>query len=309
MKKIISSVISILLLFSSVFAMPFVDVDKNSEVGKAVEKLWEKGYVNGYDGVNFAPQNNLTRAEFVKMVNKVFFYDKTGSNPFIDVKAEDWFYNDVTIAYQAGYISGMGNGIFCPGENVTREQMCVILDNILKLAELPYSGTVTDEISDWARASVYKALSLGYISAEDGGKLRATQAATRGEAALMLSKCVIDEPDISQIQPIDLSTIADDVLQERMTEIINTLNEKVLPLCYLDEQRGVVNSIAKSMGEYLKDRSYDYKAAEKETYEIYASMENRNDRLALQAMITENISINDLVIVFDFFFPEGSGEL
>lgn len=309
MKKIVSLILLICLVSSFGFAMPFGDVDKNSETGIAVEKLWKMGYINGYDGKTFAPNNNLTRAEFVKIVNKVFFYDAVGENPFVDVKETDWFYGEVLAAYNAGYISGMGDGRFCPEENVTREQICVILDNILGLVQLPTSESISDEVSEWAKESVLKAVSFGYVALEEGGKFRGTQAATRAEAAVILAKCVIEEPDLSDIEPIDLDTIADDVLKERMTGIITTLNNDVLPLCYLDEQREVIKSLAKSMEEYLKDRSFDYKKAKDETFEIYASMENRDDRLALQAMITEHITLNDLMIIFDFFFPDGELDL
>ena len=174
MKKFISFLLVLIMTASCVCAMPFSDVDPETDMGKAVEKLWQMGYVNGYDGKNFAPSNNLTRAEFVKIVNNVFFYNVAGENVFTDVKKDDWFYNDVLVASQAGYIKGMGDGRFCPEENVTREQICVILDNILGLAELPFAEDITDEVSEWAEASVKKAIAFGYAKLEEGAKFRAT---------------------------------------------------------------------------------------------------------------------------------------
>ncbi len=304
MKKLLSVFIALILVLSQgAFAMPFTDVTRETEEYAAIEKLWSYGYVNGYNETSFAPQNNLTRAEFVKIVNNIFSYTQSAENPFNDVKPEEWFYSDILKAVQAGYISGMGDGRFCPNDLVTREQVCHIINNILNMEMIPVEVVISDEVSDWALDSVKKVVAMGMAALETGGRFRATQPITRGEAAVILAKCVVDKP--TEIEPINLDDIADDVLIERMTKIINSLNEKVLPLCYLEAQSGVVKAIAQSMGEYLKDRSFDYKKAKADTFEIYASMKNRDDRLALQEMITMNMSLDDLLILYDFFFPDG----
>ena len=282
--------------------MPFSDVDINTEEGQAIEKLWSLGYINGYSEDTFAPLNTITRAEFVKIVNRVFSYTAPGSNSFTDVSESDWYYNDICIAAQAGYINGMGDGRFCPEDNITREQALVIVDNILNMELLPIEVNISDPVSEWAQESVKKAVSNGLIQLEEGNVLRATEALKRGEAALILSKCVIDKPET--IEPVDLDSIADDVLEEKMTNIINVLTEKTLPQCYMQKQTDVVNSIINSMKAYLADRNFDYKQAQKDTFEIYASIEDRSDRLALQNMITSNLYLDDLLILYDFFFPE-----
>ena len=303
MKKIIALILVFAFCISTVcYAMPFLDVDINTEEGEAVNKLWSLGYINGYDENTFAPQNKITRAEFVKIVNRVFSYTVSGENPFTDVKESDWYYNDICIAAQAGYINGMGDGRFCPEDNITREQALVIVNNILKMELLPFEIYISDRVSDWALDSVKKAVSNGLIALEEGSRLRATEDIKRGESALILSKCVVDKPDA--IEPVDLESIADDVLAEKMTHIISTLKEKSLPLCYLQAQTDVINAIITSMESYLKDRSFDYKTAQKDTFKIYASMENRDDRLALQNMISSNLYLEDLLILYDFFFPE-----
>lgn len=304
MKKFISILVIILYLISvSAYALPFKDVSPDSEEWDAINKLWEYGYVNGYTKDTFGPERHLTRAEFVKITNKVFFYTEAGENKFSDVKEDDWFYNEVCIAASEGYINGMGDGRFCPEDKVTREQVCVIVNNILNMELLPIAiPEITDEVSSWAEDSVKKALSSGLITLENGGKFRGTEPITRGEACVILSKCAINKPETPE--PIDLNELSDEVLNKRMTEIINILKEKVLPLCYLDAQKGVIEGIISGMNSYLEDRNFDYNTAREETFKIYASMENRDDRVALQNMISSNIYLEDLVIVYDFFFPE-----
>lgn len=306
MKRIISLLVVLAAICVSasalVYAMPFTDVSEGTEEYSAIEKLWSYGYVSGTAENTFSPSARLTRAELVKIVNNVFSYTQCAENPFSDVSEDDWFYTEIKKAVQAGYISGMGDGRFCPDDNVTREQVCVIINNILNMEMLPIEVNITDAVSAWAADSVKKAVAMGLASTDSLGRFRATQDITRGEAAVILAKCTVDKPAV--IEPINLEDLADSVLEERMTNIIEKINDKVIPLCYLEEQKQVALSIAESMGKYLKDRSFDYKNAKDETFEIYASMENRDDRLAFQNMITSNMSLDDLLILYDFFFPE-----
>jgi len=307
MKKLLLIFLSLTIFLNfSCYAMPFRDVRYGTEEYSAIEKLWSYGYVNGYNENSFAPKNNLTRAEFVKIINNVFSYEHEAANPFIDINPDDWYYREILKAVQADYISGMGDGRFCPEEKITREQVCVIINNILNMEMIPVSVYINDAVSDWAEDSVKKAVSNGLVSLEDGGIFRALEPITRGEAAIMLAKCVIDKPDV--IEPINLEDLTEEVLVKRMSAIIDSLKNIVLPLCYLEEQTKVVEAIIFSMGEYLKDRNYDYKKAKDDTFVIYASMEIRDDRLALQNMITENLNLEDLVILYDFFFPADTGD-
>ena len=89
------TLILFVLLFVNAFSMPFADVEKGTEEAYAIEKLWKAGYVNGYDETTFAPNNHLTRAEFVKIVNNVFSYTQPAENPFSDIFESDWYYEEV----------------------------------------------------------------------------------------------------------------------------------------------------------------------------------------------------------------------
>ena len=52
------------------------------------------------------PDAPLTRADFMAIVNRAYGYTETGEIPFTDVATTDWFYDDVRIAYTAGYMAG-----------------------------------------------------------------------------------------------------------------------------------------------------------------------------------------------------------
>lgn len=52
--------------------------------------------------------------------------------PFKDVPEDAWFYKNILHMYSAGYISGKTEDSFDPNSPITRAEVCVILDRILK---------------------------------------------------------------------------------------------------------------------------------------------------------------------------------
>ena len=95
------------MLSMSVFA--FADVDVSTATGKAVEKMHSHGYIQGFGDGTFRPNDTLTRAEFVNIINKMYGFSVESENIFTDINESDWYYGAVLTAVQAGYIKGMGD--------------------------------------------------------------------------------------------------------------------------------------------------------------------------------------------------------
>lgn len=288
----------------TVCAADFPDVDISTEQGKAISAMQQKGYINGFQDGTFRPEATLTRAEFVTIINKMYMYYVESENIFTDVNETDWFYHDVLTAVQAGYIKGMGNGRFAPDEAVTREQVCVMLNSILKLGDMYYTPTISDAVSDWAQDSVIKMVSAYVFTLEDDGRFRATQPITRGEACVALEKCIVDVDFEQVFEPIDLESIAQEELEKKLTEIIQCMEEVIIPQ-YTDEGFITVgNMIVASMKKYLNDSSYDYVPDANEAYEIYRKF-GYPRATGFKKPIYDNIDVENLAILFDFFYtPE-----
>ena len=76
-------------------AINFNDVN-NHWAKPAIEKVAGNGIINGYEDNSFRPNNNITRAEAVKMLNGISNRPEgSRTNTFNDVRPSDWFYNDV----------------------------------------------------------------------------------------------------------------------------------------------------------------------------------------------------------------------
>ena len=84
-----------------------------------LDQLIEWGFMRGDQATN--PDEPLTRADFMAIVNRAYGYHELGPIPFEDVQTTDWFYDDVRIAYTANYISGTSDTTVSPNATLNRE--------------------------------------------------------------------------------------------------------------------------------------------------------------------------------------------
>lgn len=96
--------------------------------------------MNGYDDGTFLPLNNISRAEFTKIITELLALNKVqGSQLFADVPSNHWASESIQIAYHMGIISGFPDGNFRPDDPVTYNQMIKMLVSVLgydKVADL-----------------------------------------------------------------------------------------------------------------------------------------------------------------------------
>ena len=151
--------------------------------------------INGAGNNKFLPQNNITRAEFVKML-AVLSSDRIPNelkSNYTDVYSDDWYAPYIAWAAKKGYILGMSETIFAPNENITREQMAVIInrfiaDRNIKLynSEAKLFDDASD-ISTYAKDAVNVLSRADIISGKGNNKFEPKQNATRAESSKMLT--------------------------------------------------------------------------------------------------------------------------
>jgi hypothetical protein len=93
-----------------------------------------KDIVSGKKNGIFAPGDNITRAEFITLLMKVADIEifKNANNKFIDVGEDSWYYYYIATANTLGLISGTSETTFEPDKNINREDMAVMIENLLK---------------------------------------------------------------------------------------------------------------------------------------------------------------------------------
>ncbi len=101
----------------------FPDVT-DDELQTIIKELSGYGIINGYEDGSFRPFNNITRAEFSKMICTAVKFNTTGKadNNFEDVDSSHWAYNYIYTAKRLGIINGISLTAFAPEENITYEQ-------------------------------------------------------------------------------------------------------------------------------------------------------------------------------------------
>lgn len=152
----------------------------------AIDEAVSKGIFNGKGNNVFAPDDSITRAEFVKSLANLADADLSSyTKPsFNDVKEGDWHAKVIAWAEDNEIVKGKGGGNFGPNDKITREQICVIMANFGSLSPSNSNKFSDDsQISGWAKDAVYACRDKGIISGKGGNRFAPSDNATRAEAA------------------------------------------------------------------------------------------------------------------------------
>lgn len=321
MKKLAILILTMLFLLTAVSYASFTDVDPTTEAGKAISAMADAGILVGYGNGLFGVNDTLTRAQAVKILNRLFSYTVPANVFFFDVTTDDWFYNDVAIAVGAGYVQGYGDGTFGPNDLLTKEHVCVMLDNIMHFTRLPMTVTLTDPVSDWAKDSVEKLISNRLAMPDASGAFHAAEPISRQNACLLLSQFLNAH---SGTAPTAGSTTtggktggggggkADDklsaeeqALNDKLARIITGIREDLAKATDNDAIRSIFLSIADNMERYREDRSYDYTASAAKAQDDYHALpeeERIEARQLLAYFFLDDHYYKDLTDLYEFFF-------
>lgn len=160
-----------------------------------IQKWMDESRISGYPDGSFKPEANITRAEFVKLVNSIIDYDVQGTISYADVKSGDWYYNSIGIAQEIGYISGYSKNEFGPNDNITREQAATILSRVEYLGENKDAAQKFGDksnMSSWAVGAIGAASEVGYINGYENGSFKPLNKLTRAEAITMLDNILVN---------------------------------------------------------------------------------------------------------------------
>lgn len=154
-----------------------------------VNSLVEKGLISGYDDKTFRPDSNITRAEFAKIIDKVFGYQVKANEEFKDVKATDWYHDAVSRVRNAGAISGYGNS-FSPNSPITRQDAAVIVAKAFELSGLDISKAQAfkdkNDIKNYAANSISTLVLKGYLKGYEDNTIRPLKNLTRAETVALV---------------------------------------------------------------------------------------------------------------------------
>lgn len=166
-----------------------------------IQLLASKLIINGRTNTSFAPESQITRAEFTAMLTRALgLKEQPLSNNFSDIKGDEWFAGSVGAATKEKLVSGFPDGTFKPKKQISRQEMAVIMANALKAIGKEESLDKTKiqrnlnrfkdnkTISNWAEAGVAITTELEIIGGMPNGCFMPLDNATRAQTAVMVSR-------------------------------------------------------------------------------------------------------------------------
>ncbi|MDQ0193780.1 glycosyl hydrolase 53 family protein [Paenibacillus wynnii] len=177
----------------------FNDVASGNWYSDAVDYVAARGIANGVGSSTFAPEKKVTRADFLMMVMNAYGIetDAALSHNFSDA-GNRYYTAYLGTALKLGLVSGVGGNEFMPEATINREDMSIILYNILKqLDVLPTAtnGKSYESFVDTAAVAVYakdamKVLVEAGLIKGNGKELDPTATATRAQVAQVIYNCL-----------------------------------------------------------------------------------------------------------------------
>jgi hypothetical protein len=147
------------------------------------------------DGTTYSPEAKLTRGEFIVMMMRAYGIapDANPTDNFSDA-GNTYYTGYLAAAKRLGITAGVGNNMYAPGKEITRQEMFTLLYNALKvIVQLPQGDpgkTLSDftdagQIDPWAKEAMKLLVESGTVSGSNG-KLTPTGTTTRAEMAQVL---------------------------------------------------------------------------------------------------------------------------
>ena len=160
-----------------------MQVQANVPTNANFEEIASKALVNlklmmGDEQGNLNLENNVTRCEFVTLVNRMMTYDVDDSSlsvPFKDISPKHWAYNNIKTALKHSLINGYTDNTVRPDNYVS-----FVEANAVIIRALGYDSNINKK---WPEGIIDKSKELGL---DKNMKVPEDKLITRGEASVLI---------------------------------------------------------------------------------------------------------------------------
>lgn len=156
----------------------------------------DAGLVQGYSDGTFKPEQFITRASFIALVNRAFGYTHEAEISFKDVSVDSWYHTEVARAIEAGYLHGYPNNTMKPHETITRQEaakMISIINQLSKNEKAAETFKDSSSMPDWSKGFVGAMLAEDLMVGYPDGSFKPLQNITRAEAVVTLHNALKKE--------------------------------------------------------------------------------------------------------------------
>lgn len=175
------------------------DVAPNSWASPYIEAIADAGITLGCGNGNYCPTQTVTREQMAAFIVRAKESEPAAActtSPFSDVPTTNWFCKYIERLSVLGVTTGCGGGNYCPGNNVTRDQMAAFIIRALEGdPATDYCGT-TSSFSDVPVASAFcghikRMLERNITTGCGGGNYCPGQYVTREQMAAFLGRAFL----------------------------------------------------------------------------------------------------------------------
>ena len=177
----------------------FTDVKENAWYKSAVDFIAAREITSGTGDNQFRPEAKLTRAQFVVLLMNTYQINTQNQGASYQIQnftdAGNTYYTDYLLAAKAlGIVKGVGNSLFAPEKEITRQEMFMMLYNALNVIDETPTATVNkklsgfsdaDQVADWAMEALSNLVEAGIVTGNNN-KLNPTSSTTRAEITQVL---------------------------------------------------------------------------------------------------------------------------
>jgi len=190
-KKLLASILVLIMAMSTASAVDFSDVPENHPYKTAIDFCQAKGFVLGTGGTSFLPDAALSRAQLATIWCRTLNFNEK-NHTFTDITGLKAYYDSpAVVLHSLGILNGTSTTKFSPEWSVTREQLALITMRTYKLgvenAEAYQQYEDHASISEWAREGISACINADVFDGlYDGGSFMPKQAVTRAEVCKLI---------------------------------------------------------------------------------------------------------------------------
>ena len=175
----------------------FKDVDEDDWFAEAVNSMAAMGVVRGVSEEDhiFDPNSNITRGAMAQILYNLSNGKEGLEASFADVVEGAWYTDAVAWAATAGVVNGYSDNTFGPNNDITREQLAVMLYRYANLLGMDVAAeadltTFADgaAVDGWAAEAMTWAVANGLIQGKGANNLDPLASASRAETATVLQR-------------------------------------------------------------------------------------------------------------------------
>jgi uncharacterized protein YkwD len=202
----------------------FSDVDENAWYAPYIRKAKSEGWIEGYEGNVFKPEQKINKVEGLKIISEVQNWPTQNPEvlPYKDIRTTDWFASFVTYANAKNFLEE--TGYFIPDQILSRGRIADILYRI--------------HITNANNAAVYS------TKLKDVGKITSSPTPTEPTSSSSIPMPTLATPPSLDFTPEDFTSVSKSFFSNV------TLDEELPNQFYLNEIYSVEGTI--NTGTYSK---------------------------------------------------------